>query len=138
MKDSTYHSLLRISALTFAMILLFDSGLLTPITRHISQDTQQYLGQAIGMYASVQPTDLNEMTAELTQRDRLLTQRENELAAREIAVDLEKKSAPSSGYSTYILSLLLFVILMLIVLNYSLDFVRARERIVTQTNEKVA
>jgi hypothetical protein len=137
MKDSTYHSLLRISALTLAVVLLFVSGLLSPVTKQIAQNTQQYLASAIGMHASVVPTDLNQYTAELSQRDRILTQREGEIAAREIAVNLEEKGI-TADYSTYLLSVLLFLILVLIVLNYVLDYVRARERILQNTNEKMA
>lgn len=138
MKDSTYHSLLRIGALTLAVVLLFDSGLLSPVTSQISQNTQQYLASAIGMQASVAPTELNQMTAELTQRDRMLTQREGEIVAREIAVGLEEKGSSSVDYSSYILSILLFIILVLIVLNYALDYIRARERIIQNSNEKMA
>jgi len=138
MQNTTYHSLLRISALTFAVMLLFDSGLLSPVTGQISQNTQIYLASAIGMQASVVPTELNQITAELTQRDRLLTQRENDIAAREIAVDLDKKGAPTADFSSYIMSILLFVILVLIVLNYALDYVRYRERVTVFTHEKVA
>ena len=90
------------------------------------------------MQASVVPTELNQITAELTQRDRLLTQRENDIAAREIAVDLDKKGAPTADFSSYIMSILLFVILVLIVLNYALDYVRYRERVTVFTHEKVA
>jgi len=124
MRYSTYHSILRIAALTFAVVLLFDSGLLAPVTKQLSLDTQDYLAQSIGMYAGVAPTELNQLTAELTKRDSLLDQRESDLAAREIKVDLQK-NAVSNGYSTYILSVILFLILVLLVLNYALDFARA-------------
>jgi len=138
MKDSTYHSLLRISAATLAVVLLFDSGLLSPVTKQLSQNTQDYFAQAIGMYAGVQPTELNQITAELTQRDRMLSQREGEVSAREIAVGLAKNNETSIDYSTYILSVLLFIILVLIIINYTLDYVRARGHISMKTNEKVA
>jgi hypothetical protein len=137
MQNTTYHSFLRIAALTFAMLLLFDSGLLSPVTSQISQNTQMYLASAIGMQAGVVPTELNQMTAALTQRDKILTQRENDIKAREIAVNLEE-GAPSTDYSSYIMSVLLFVILVLIVLNYALDYIRYRERLIIQTHEKMA
>jgi hypothetical protein len=138
MQHTMYHSVLRIAGLTLAVILLFDSGLLSPVTSKISQDTQLYLASAIGMQARVVPTELNQITAGLTQRDMELTQRENDIAAREIAVNLEAGGAPSRDFSSYIMSVLLFVILVLIVLNYALDFIRYRERITIQSNEKMA
>jgi ABC-type transport system involved in cytochrome bd biosynthesis fused ATPase/permease subunit len=138
MKNTTYHSTLRIGALTFAVIILFDSGLLSPVTRQISQNTQDYLASAIGMYASIETTELNQMTAELTQQGSLLAKKESDLAAREIAVKLQEKESPSGGYSTYLMSIILFIILVLMVLNYALDYARARERFVQNNHEKVA
>ena len=137
MKNSTYHSLLRIASLTLAIVLVFDSGLLTPVTRQVSQDTQDYLASAIGMYASIQPTELNQLTADLTQREQVLTQRENDLAAREISVELDDSRGLPSAYSTYIMSILLFIILLLIMLNYLLDYIRARKYMIENTHEKV-
>tara|TARA_B100000745_G_scaffold292952_1_gene234368 strand:- start:2325 stop:2738 length:414 start_codon:yes stop_codon:yes gene_type:complete len=137
MKHSLYHIVLRTGALTLALLLVFDSGLLSPVTARISQNTQDYVGAAIGMYAAVEPSELNQYTAELTARDRVLTEREQDIAAREIAVDLAE-SGQTPDYSTYIISVLLFVILVLIVLNYTLDYMRAREQLAMRRNEKVA
>lgn len=137
MKDSMYHIVLRTAALTLALLLVFDSGLLSKVTADISQETQLYLANAIGMYAAVESTELNQYTAELTARDRVLTQREQELSEREIAVGLVE-SGEAQDYSTYIISLLLFIILVLIVLNYVLDYVRAKEELVRARNGKTA
>lgn len=137
MKDSLYHIVLRTSALTLALILLFDSGLLSSATAKISQNTQDYVANAIGMYAGVEATELNQYTAELTARDRVLTQREGEIAQREIAVNLAE-SGEATDYSTFIISLLLFVILVLIVLNYALDYIRERELIMQRKNATMA
>jgi len=135
MKDSLYHIVLRTAALTLAFLLVFDSGLLSGVTARISQDTQMYLATAIGMNAAVESTELSEYTAELAARDRVLTQREEEVAAREIEVGIVEREG-STDYSTYIISLLLFVILVLIVLNYVLDYVRAREQLMQTRNGK--
>jgi len=138
MNNTTYHRLLRISALTLAVMLLFDSGLLSPVTSTLSQNTQLYLAQSIGMYAGVKQTELNQLTAQLSQKERDLNQRESDLAQREIAVSLEKPAVGSS-YSTYILSIILFIILVLLILNYTLDFMRMRNALINQKNhEKMA
>ncbi len=126
LQHSMYHIILRTTALTLALVLLFDSGVLAPVTKEISNQTQSYLASAIGMTASVQPTELNQYTAQLAQREKLLTEREAEVAAREIAVNLAESGA-QKDYSTYILSVLLFILLVLIVLNYVLDYIRQRE-----------
>ena len=137
MKDSMYHIVLRTSALTLALLLLFDSGILSSTTAKISQDTQLYLANAVGATAAVEATPLNSYTAELTARDRVLTQREADVAAREIEVELAEQGA-APDYSTYIISLLLFIILVLIVMNYVLDYLRANEQLARLRRTKSA
>ena len=139
MKDTAYHSILRIATLTLALVLIFDSGLLSPVTKSISLNTQNYLATAIGMHAGVIPTELNELTADLTKRERDLAMRENDIAAREIAVNLDEAEAGSGSMSTYIMSVLLFLLLLLIIMNYVLDYIRMTDkRKIIKTDEKVA
>lgn len=125
MKGSVYHILLRTSALTLAFVLLFMSGILSPITRELSRDTGLYLATAIGMSAAVMPTEINTLSAELAKRD-------NELTQREIAVNLKEATASNGDISTFILSVLLFILLVLIILNYILDYIRNRKSISEQ------
>ena len=126
MKDSLYHSLLRVTSLTVALVLLFESGLMNPVTKEMSQVAHQYLMGAVGATASVAPTELNQMTAKLTQMERDLQTREAALKEREIAVDVNTAQEPSenSDVAIYILSVILFILLVLIVLNYFLDYLR--------------
>lgn len=122
MRDSAYHKLLRISALSLALILLFDSGIFSPITRELSHDTGMYLANAIGINAGVMPTDISTLTAQLQEKEQKLTQ-------REIAVTLKEASDNGlQGMSTFVMSIILFVLLVLIVLNYALDFIRSKPR----------
>ena len=75
MKDSLYRVLLRISALTLSLVLLFVSGVFSPITAELSRDTGRYVASAIGMTATVSPTELNTLSAQLDQRHQELSQR---------------------------------------------------------------
>lgn len=118
MTNSMYHKLLRVSALTLSLVLLFVSGIFSPVTKQLSNNTGTYVATAIGINASVLPTDVNTLSAQLQQR-------EKELSEREIAVSL-KESSPTSDMPTFILSVLLFILLVLIVLNYVLDFMRGK------------
>jgi len=128
MEQTVYHQILRISSLVIALVLLFDSGILAPETAALSQNTQQYLANAVGVSASVQPTELSLATAELTARDQELDAREAEVAAREIALrENPRPETPGGAASTFILSTILFIMLVLIVLNYGLDYARARQ-----------
>lgn len=120
--------LLRISALTLALVLLFDSGLLSPLTKQLSQGTQLYVANVVGVGAQVAPTELNTLTAQLTERQRDLDAREAALSSREMNVGLGSGGVggQSNELSTYILSLVLFIIVVMLVLNYALDFARYR------------
>lgn len=119
MRNTAYHALLRIFSLTLALVLLFESGLISPLTQDLSHQAGRHVASVIGMNAAVQPTELNTLTAQLTERERTLTE-------REIAVGLKEQGA-SSDASTYILSILLFILLVLIILNYALDYVRNKK-----------
>ncbi len=124
MEDSLYHILLRVSALTLAFVLLFQSGVLSPVTKELTDNAGSYVANAIGMYAAVEPNELNTITSELTKMRTDLEAREREIAEREIAVGLN--SGASVDRSTFILAGVLFILLVLIVLNYVLDFIRSR------------
>lgn len=117
MKNSAYHALLRVSALTLALVLLFASGILSPITQQLSGDAGNYMATAIGMNASVPVNEINELSMQLALRDK-------ELSEREIAINLKEATAGTGSITTFIMSVLLFVLLVLIVLNYVLDYIR--------------
>jgi hypothetical protein len=130
-----YHRVLRVSAVVCALVLLFESGLVSTSTIVLSQNTHQYLANAVGMSVGVEPTELNTLTAELTAQKRLLDQREMEIKEREIEIGL--KPGASNDRATYILASILFVLLVLIILNYVLDFLRTREFTQTRTTKTV-
>lgn len=123
--SSLYHTILRSGAVLIAFVLVFDSGLISPVTKELSYETQRFLASGVGMQASVEPNELNRITAALTAKEQELAAREQALNEREISVDLARRSSEQNP-STYILSALLFVLLLLIVLNYVLDFYRTR------------
>lgn len=121
MTNTLYHKLLRMCALTLAFVLLFVSGVFSPITKELTSNAGSYVATAIGMNAAVLPTETNTLSAQLQERERELTQ-------REIAVNLKESTEGNSDMVTYILSVLLFVLLVLIVLNYLLDYLRAKQQ----------
>lgn len=121
-----YHRLLRISAVVVAVVLVFKSGLLSESTARLTLQTEQYLATAVGVRVGVEPTELNQITAALTEREQQLAAREAELREREIAVNLNEGGATADS-GTYILSAILFILLVLIILNYVLDLLRVRK-----------
>lgn len=130
-QNSNYHRVLRVSAVVCASVLLFESGMVSQSTVLLSQDTHRYLANAVGMSAGVEPNELNVITAELTSQKRDLDARETALAEREIAVNLSE-TGQATQRSIYIIAGLLFILLTLIVLNYALDYLRAKELKPTQ------
>jgi hypothetical protein len=122
-----YRSLLRVSAVVTAVVLLFQSGLVDERTTVLFTTTTDQLSAMVGASASVAPTETNTFTAELTKQQQLLLQREEVIAEREIALGLSVDEEPVSQMATYILATILFVQLLLIVLNYGLDYLRVRE-----------
>lgn len=120
MTESLYHKLLRVSGLTLALVLLFVSGIFSPVTKELSQNTGSYIATAVGINAAVLPNEVNTLSAQLIDRQK-------ELDAREIAVQLKESEVQTADTSSFIISVILFIILVLIVLNYVLDFMRGRQ-----------
>jgi len=71
MQHSLYHSLLRVATASLALVLLFDSGFVLPVTKELSNNTQLYLGNVVGVSAGVEATELSLMTAELTKKEQV-------------------------------------------------------------------
>lgn len=122
LEHSLYHSALRISVLVFTSVLIFDSGLVLEETKLFSTSTQQYLANVVGVKASVEPTEMNQLTAKITELEGELEEKE-----RLIAVSIKDNSVGSVDKSTLILSVIVGILLVLIILNYILDFIRMRK-----------
>jgi hypothetical protein len=126
-EQTVYHKVLRVSAAVCAFVLLFESGLVDESTRTLSQNAHQYVANTVGVGASVRPNELNQLTAELTEQRQLLNEREAALREREIEVELAT-GGNTNQQSTYLVAALLFILLVLIVTNYILDYLRAQRR----------
>jgi hypothetical protein len=123
--DSLYHSLLRVSALTLTATLLFVSGVLIPETQLVTVSTEQYLANAVSASASVEPNEYNVITAALTEQQAELDERAAALRERELAVGLrtaDVRTVWSGEVVTAVNSVLLFIVVVLMVINYTLDF----------------
>lgn len=125
-RHSKYHKVLRVSVVVCTLMLLFESGLIHQSTRELSVDTHDYLANAVGATASIEPTELNTLTAELTAQKLALMQRESAVREREIEIGLTPGESANQK-TTYFLAGVLFLLLILIVLNYTLDYLRLKE-----------
>ncbi len=126
MRVSRYHSLLRVSLLVATFMLIFDGGFIAPVTKVLSDNAILYVADVgVGMFASVSPNEINTLTAQISERQRELDAREQLLNEREIKA--RTYDTESTDYSTYILSAILFILTVLIVLNYAMDWARVRQ-----------
>lgn len=123
MEQSRYHKLLRVGMVVVAIVLVFDGGFVLPVSKQLSDGTIQYLANTIGIFASVPQNEINVITAELTARERALDEREAALSEREIG---PRSFEDTTDISQYILSTILFILTVLIVLNYAMDYLRVR------------
>jgi hypothetical protein len=126
MRENVYHKFLRTSMLVVAMLVVLDAGLLSPITKQFSNTTMRYVANVgTGMYASVPANEYNELSAQLAEQQRILDAREAALREREIR-GRDFDSGENSEYSTYVLSIILFILTVLVIFNYIMDFARSR------------
>ncbi len=125
-----YRSVLRVSVVVTACILVFQSGLVDERTAVVfTEATDSLYATVVGASASVRPTEINQITAELTKQQQLLASREQVVAEREIELGLAQGSTQSSNQATtYLLAAILLIQLILLVLNYVLDYLRTKER----------
>jgi hypothetical protein len=125
-KNSKYHKVLRVSLVVCTFLLLFESGFVNESTRQLSIGTHGYLANVVGASASVAPTELNSLTAEITAQKLALMQRESAIREREIEIGLTAGESANQT-TTYVLAGMLALLLALIILNYILDYLRLRE-----------
>lgn len=122
-----YRSFLRISVLFTAFLLLFVSGIFTPITKQISTLTFSYVASVgVGASASVPENEINVLSAQIAERQKELDQREASLREREIATRDFGSSSEKSDLPIYIISTILFILTVLLVMNYAMDWARVR------------
>ncbi len=122
-----YHSFLRISILVSAFLLVFDSGILNPITQQLSNQTLMYVADVgVGASATVPENEINALSAQIAERQKILDAREAELREREIASRDFGSSDSTTDFSTYVISTILFILTILLVLNYAMDWARVR------------
>lgn len=126
MRYSHYHAWLRISSLVTAIVLLFVSGVIHPYTTELTSITGEYLSAAVGVGAAVEPNGVNQLTAKIAQYETDLAAKEREIAvlqgqSNDLLVS-GKGIFSNQEVMTFLLSIVLFIMLVLIVLNYVLDY----------------
>ena len=136
MEFTLYHKILRISSVVLAVALVFQGGLVSNTTAIMATQTQLYLANSVGIFVGVAPTELNTITAGLTAKELALDSREKELNQREIAVEIDRGGA-TKDVTTFVMGLVLFIVVLLLVLNYALDYLRYRENKMRQEGGRI-
>ncbi len=137
LEHSVYHKVLRVSATVFAAVLLFQSGFFVPVTTQLSDRTGQYLANAVGVYVGVPENDANRLTTRIAELEAQVGAQDMQLRERDLNTGLTTGFGGSST-ATYVLSGILFIMLVLIVLNYVLDFYRSRQEPYGATSNKTS
>ena len=116
------------SVVVTAFILVFQSGLVDERTTVLFSETTKNLSAMVGASATVAPTEINQITAGLTEQQQLLNARAETINAREIELGLsDGVTKQTTTTTTYLLAAVLLIQLILLVLNYLLDYLRSRE-----------
>lgn len=122
-----YRKLLRSLGVLLAVLLVFDSGVLIPSTKTLSSNTQLYMANSVGIMAAVEPNEYNTITAALTAQKTDLDKRERALTERELEIGLKGSAEQSGDFSVFLLSIALFIVATLMVMNFAFDILRARK-----------
>lgn len=134
LEQSVYHKILRVSCVVLAVVLVFDSGMLASTTAKLADETGMYLASAVGVYVGVPENGVNNLTTRIAELEQEVGRKDAQIRDRELALGLSG-GAGSSPTSTFVLAGILFIMLVLIVLNYALDYVRSRETYDTTANK---
>jgi hypothetical protein len=121
LETSLYHKCLRVVALVLAVIVSFESGIFSSTTARLTEQTELYLANAVSIQVGVPENEVNILTARIAELEGQLSAP----AERSLNIGLGTSGVPDR--STFILSGILFILLVLIVLNYALDYARSRE-----------
>jgi hypothetical protein len=130
LEHSAYHKILRVSSLVVATVLMFEGGLFSSATARLANQTELYLANAVGVYVGVPENGVNSLTTRIAELEQEVGRKDEQLRDRELALGLGG-GASTSSTSTFVLAGILFIMLVLIVLNYALDYVRSRETYAT-------
>lgn len=127
LEQSVYHKCLRVAAVVMICVLVFQSGVYSSTTTHLSSITGRYLTAAVGISVGVPENELNVLTKRIAELETQVGYKDAQLRERELALGLNGGSE-NSVTTTLILAGIQLVLLVLIVFNYVLDYVRGRRR----------
>lgn len=126
LEHSAYHKVLRVFALVMTAVLLFQGGVLSSTTAQLATMTQEYLAAAVGVSVGVPPNELNTLTSRIAELETQVGYKDAQLRERELALGLSSRNGDSYT-TTLILASIQFILLLLIVVNYTLDYFRVRK-----------
>lgn len=126
LEHSPYHKTLRVMALVVMVVMLFQGGLVSKSTTELASITGEYLTAAVGVSVGVPQNELNTLTTRIAELETQVGYKDAQLRERELEIGLSSRD--NSSYSvTIILASIQFILLLLIVVNYTLDYFRAQK-----------
>ena len=91
-----------------------------PIFVSIGSDVIGTLGAQVGVGAGVAPTEFSKLAQEVGEKERELEQRE--VAVAEAEKRIENNNSPSAFSIEWYVTLMAFILLILVLMNFYLDF----------------
>ena len=99
------------------------AGILSLYTSGVGGGMVRQLGSVVGIYAGVEPNEYNLLAQQLEEKRKELDARENQIAQQE---ELIKESVVSDKASIVYATAIGFLLLVLVILNFYLDWKRNR------------
>lgn len=129
LEHSPYHKTLRVLSVVMVCVLMFQSGLYSKTTAQLSVVTGNYLTAAVGVSVGVPENDVNVLTKKIAELETQVGAKDAQLRERELSLGLNSQENTGTRV-TLILAGIQLVLLILIVVNYALDYLRGRRRYV--------
>lgn len=134
MNVSVYHKVLRVSALTVALMLVFESGMCSPVSKQFADNTIIMLASASTQVGIMNFSSNLNVAATLTARQNVIDTTNGNLSERSAPTRISVET--ESGYPTYVLSTILFLLVLLILMNYLFDWRRAHVYVTSRSGTR--
>jgi cell shape-determining protein MreC len=108
------------------MVVFVFSGFLYAASKGSGNGVFQQLGSVVGMYASIEPNEYNELAQELKEYEQDLQKREAVIAQKEVLLRNEAEQKDEQNTAIIYTTAIGVLLLLLILYNYYLDWRRKR------------
>ncbi len=130
MHESKRKIAFQYTAIIAGVILVTQLGVHDITFGKLATNAYENLANVASMSASIPPNDFNVLAAQFTNKENELTQREQDLLAREASLDAkyQEQIASNKRLTLYVLGAMTLLLVLLIFLNFYFDIKREEAR----------